>query len=237
MSLLHVTGLAVAYGPVHALKGIDITVEDGEIVALLGANGAGKTTALRAISRTQAPVAGRIEFAGIDLTRRPPAEVVAAGLAHAPEGRRIFPDLTVAENLDLGAYVLRDRSRLAANLDRVFHYFPLLAERRRQPGGTLSGGEQQMLAIARALMSSPRLLMLDEPSLGLAPLFVDKVFTIIADLNRQERLTILLVEQNANEALLHAHRAYILETGTITIHGPADTLRHDPRVIAAYLGG
>ena len=235
--LLTLDDVVVAYGAVTALKGVSLTVPAGEIVALLGANGAGKTTTLRAISRTVPLRSGRLTFDGRDLAAMPPHAVVAAGLAHAPEGRRIFADLTVAENLDLGAYTVRDPALTAARHERVCAYFPVLAERLRQRGGTLSGGEQQMLAVARALMSGPRLLLLDEPSLGLAPMLVETIFRIITEINRQERVTILLVEQNAHEALLHAHRAYILETGKLTMSGAAADLLHDPRVHAAYLGG
>ncbi len=237
MSLLELRDVGVAYGAVKALKGITLQVEEGEIVALLGANGAGKSTTLRAISRVVRCTAGHILFDGRELGRLKAHQVVAAGVAHAPEGRRIFPELTVVENLDMGAYCVRDRQRCRELLERVFHFFPRLAERRKQKGGTLSGGEQQMLAVGRALMSGPRLLMLDEPSLGLAPLIVEKIFAIIRQINEEEGVTIFLVEQNANEALLHANRAYIMETGTMSMSGDARDLLRDPRVKAAYLGG
>jgi branched-chain amino acid transport system ATP-binding protein len=180
---------------------------------------------------------GSITFAGHELHRMDPAAIVRLGVAQAPEGRRIFADMTVAENLDLGGYVLRDPAVIRRNLDRAFHYFPILAQRRRQRAGSLSGGQQQMLAVGRALMSSPRLLMLDEPSMGLAPMLVDQIFEIIRQINREENVTVLLVEQNAREALVHADRAYVLETGTILLSGRADELAKDPRVVEAYLGG
>lgn len=237
MSLLYLQDVHVSYGAIKALKGVSLQVEKGEIVALLGANGAGKTTTLRAISQVVQPTSGQLHFDGRDLNRLKAHQVVAAGLAHSPEGRRIFPDLTVQENLDMGGYCIRSKQQKRQSLDRAFHFFPRLAERRHQKGGTLSGGEQQMLAVGRALMSSPTLLMLDEPSLGLAPLIVEKIFQIIRQINEQEGVTIFLVEQNANEALLHAHRAYILETGTVTMSGPAKDLLDDPKVKEAYLGG
>lgn len=235
--LLELKDVHLAYGPVRALRGISLTVKAGEIVALLGANGAGKTSTLRAISRTSPFQRGHILFDGRGLDRLPAHRIVAAGIAHAPEGRRIFPDLTVLENLAMGGYCIRNRDQYQENLERVFHYFPLLAERRSQCGGTLSGGEQQMLSVGRALMSSPRLLMLDEPSLGLAPMIVERIFEILVHINQQEKVAIFLVEQNAGEALRHAHRAYIMETGCITMNGAADSLLHDERVRVAYLGG
>lgn len=233
--ILSLRDVTVDYGAVRALRGVSLDVYPGEVVALLGANGAGKTTTLRAISRVE-PAGGRITFDGQDLSRLQPHQVVARGLAHSPEGRRIFPELTVAENLDMGAYCIRSAGDRAASLERVYHYFPRLAERREQKGGTLSGGEQQMLAVGRALMSKPKLLMLDEPSLGLAPLIVERIFEIIMEINKQEAVTIFLVEQNAHEALMHSHRAYILETGCITMDGPAQAMLTNPRVQAAYLG-
>ncbi len=232
-----IENICVSYGPINAVKNVSLTVEDGEIVALLGSNGTGKTTILNAISRLYPVKSGSIFFRGENITRLAPHEVVCNGLSHAPEGRRIFAELTVRENLELGAYIHRDKTHLDTTLKKVYHYFPLLVDRQHQKGGTLSGGEQQMLAIGRALMSAPKLLMLDEPSLGLAPMIVEKIFTIIQQINREENVAIFLVEQNANEALLHSHRAYILETGSITLSGQADDLRHDPQVIAAYLGG
>lgn len=235
--LLELTDVHVSYGAVKALKGVSLRVNEGEIVALLGANGAGKTTTLRAVSRTVPLASGSLRFQGRDLLRSKPHQVVAEGIAHAPEGRRIFPELTVAENLDMGAYTASGSRQIMELRDRVYSHFPVLADRAEQNGGTLSGGEQQMLAVARALMSSPRLLMLDEPSLGLAPMIVEKIFQIITEINETEKVTIFLIEQNANEALLHADRAYIIETGVISMSGKAGDLRHDPRVKAAYLGG
>jgi branched-chain amino acid transport system ATP-binding protein len=234
--MLEIKDLAVAYGPVQALAGVSLEVGAAEIVALLGANGAGKTSLLRAISGLAPVTAGEIRFGDTDLRALTPDRIVAAGIAHAPEGRRIFPDLTVLENLQIGAYLVSDPSAVRATMDQLLGYFPLLRERQRQRAGTLSGGEQQMLAVARALMSSPRLLLLDEPSLGLAPLLVEQIFDLIRQINRDRRIAILLVEQNANEALAHADRAYVLENGRLTLSGKADALRRDPRVRAAYLG-
>ena len=234
--LLDIRELRVSYGPVRALEGISVRVEEREVVALLGANGAGKTTTLRAVSGLVPVESGTVHFAGQDLLALRPEEIVRAGLAHAPEGRRIFGEQTVLENLELGAYLLRDPVRIRAGMERAFHYFPVLQQRQRQRASTLSGGEQQMLAVARALMSFPRMLMLDEPSLGLAPMLVDQIFEIIRQINREEGVAVFLVEQNAHEALLHADRAYLLENGAVALHGPAEALRQDPRVIQAYLG-
>ncbi|WP_038037671.1 ABC transporter ATP-binding protein [Thermorudis peleae] len=235
MPLLTLDNVHVYYGLIHALKGISLTVEAGEIVTLLGANGAGKTTTLRAISGLQRPRAGRIVLDGHDLTALRPHEVVALGVGHVPEGRRIFPRLSVEENLALGAFTVRDRATIEQRRDEVFTLFPRLAERRHQPGGTLSGGEQQMLAIGRALMLKPRILLLDEPSMGLAPVVVENIFDVLQQLNAQGT-TILLVEQNARMALEIAHRGYVLETGQIVLSGPAAELASDPKVQAAYLG-
>jgi branched-chain amino acid transport system ATP-binding protein len=235
--LLELRDLCVRYGPVQALEGVSLHVEAGEVVALLGANGAGKSTVLKAVSGLVRPAGGGIRFDGREIVRRDPTRIVRAGIAHAPEGRRVFPELTVEENLQMGAYLQRDRGAVAESLGEVWEYFPRLHQRRSQRAGTLSGGEQQMLAVGRALMSRPRLLMLDEPSLGLAPQMVDQIFEILTRINRRERVAIFLVEQNANEALLHAGRAYVLETGRIVLEGPAETLRRDRRVIDAYLGG
>lgn len=235
--LLRLTDVSVSYGPVQALRNVSLEVHPGEIVALLGANGAGKSTTLRAISGLVPTTGGQIEFDLHDLSRMPAQKIVAAGIAQAPEGRHVFPEMTVRENLELGGYLLPRGTALRRNLIRAFKYFPILRERQGQKAGTLSGGQQQMLTVARALMSSPRLLMLDEPSLGLAPRLVDQIFAIIRRINQQEGVTVLLVEQNAHEALLHAHRAYVLETGRNTLSGPADKLRTDPRIIQAYLGG
>ena len=233
---LELKNINVSYGPVKALKGVSLRVDDGQVVALLGANGAGKSTTLRAISGLAPIASGQVVFDGKDITHANSARIVQMGLAHSPEGRRVFGEMTVQENLDVGAYSVRDKAVTGRNLERVFHYFPLLAERRWQKSATLSGGQQQMLAVGRALMSSPRLLMLDEPSLGLAPMLVNQIFQIIRQINREEGVAILLVEQNAREALLHADRAYVLETGQVILEGPAGELAKDPRVIAAYLG-
>ncbi|MCM8746466.1 ABC transporter ATP-binding protein [Thermomicrobium sp. CFH 73360] len=235
MSLLELQRVHVHYGLIQALKGISLTVERGEIVTLLGANGAGKTSTLRAISGLVRPSAGRILLEGTDLTHRKPHEIVELGVGHVPEGRRIFPRLSVEDNLRLGAFTVHDRTEIARRQEYVFTLFPRLAERRKQPGGTLSGGEQQMLAIGRALMMQPRILLLDEPSMGLAPVLVESIFEVIQRLNR-DGTTILLVEQNARMALEIAHRGYVLETGEIVLAGSAAELARDPRVQAAYLG-
>jgi branched-chain amino acid transport system ATP-binding protein len=236
MALLVLENVHTYYGNVHALKGINLTVEEGEIVTLIGANGAGKTTTLRTISGLIKPREGRIIFDGQELNKVPAHKIVYMGISHAPEGRKIFPTLTVEENLLLGAYSLgNDRKAIEANKERVFALFPRLAERRKQLAGTLSGGEQQMLAIGRALMSKPRLLLLDEPSLGLAPMLVRAIFETIKEINRQG-VTILLVEQNARAALKLAQRAYVLETGRIVLSGPSHELLQDERVRKAYLG-
>jgi len=225
-----------AYGPVEALRGVDLEVRAGELVCLLGANGAGKSSTLRAISGLLQPTAGRILFEDRALTGAEPAAVLAAGIAHCPEGRRVFPHLTVEENLAMGAYVRRDREGIAQDLERVCAHFPILGERRRQAAGTLSGGEQQMLAIGRALMARPRLILFDEPSLGLAPTVVETTFAIIADIRRQGT-TVLMVEQNAYLTLQMADRGYVMETGRIVLSGPARDLMADASVRRAYLGG
>ena len=234
--MLRLEGLRAGYGPIEALRGLDLEVREGELVCLLGANGAGKSSTLRAISGLLRPRSGRILFEGRELNGLEPSAVLRAGIAHCPEGRRVFPHLTVAENLAMGAYVRRDRAGIAEDLDRVCAHFPILAERRRQPAGTLSGGEQQMLAIARALMARPRLILFDEPSLGLAPTIVETTFGIIADIRRRGT-TVLMVEQNAYLALRMADRGYVMETGRIVLHGPARDLLRDDHVRAAYLGG
>ena len=233
--LLDVQGLSVNYGGIQALVNVDLRVYAGEVVTLIGANGAGKSTLLRAISRLVAIRAGRIVYHGAELNRRRPDEAVQAGIAHVPEGRRILAQLSVQDNLELGAFVRRDRRAIGSDINKQYMLFPRLAERRRQLGGTLSGGEQQMLAIARALMSRPKLLLLDEPSLGLAPLLVREIFTIIGEL-RGLGVTILLVEQNARLALESADRGYVLEAGTIITSGRAAELVNDERVRKAYLG-
>jgi len=236
MALLQVEGLVARYGRVTALHGISLAVDEGEIVTLIGANGAGKTTTLRAISGLVRAAAGSIRFDGRDVTRLPPNVIVRAGIGHSPEGRRVFPRMTVRENLELGAYTRRAKSEIAADLERVLAIFPRLRERFAQKAGTMSGGEQQMLAIARALMSRPRLLMLDEPSLGLSPKLVQTIFEVIRDINARGT-TVLLVEQNARQALALASRGYVLEVGRITYQGAASELAASEAVRVAYLGG
>jgi branched-chain amino acid transport system ATP-binding protein len=233
--MLEVTGLQVAYGDVQALWGVDFEVPAGRIVALLGANGAGKTTSLRAVSGLVRPRAGRVRLEGRDVTALAPHALVALGMSHIPEGRRLWPGMTVRENLELGAFPTRARPHMRKGLGRVLGLFPRLAERQRQLAGTLSGGEQQMLAIGRALMARPRLLMLDEPSLGLAPLVVAELFRIIRAIN-EEGVTVLLVEQNVHQALAIAHHGYVLETGRIVTAGAARALLDSPEIEEAYLG-
>lgn len=235
-ALLRLEDLHASYGPIAALRGLDLVVSPGELVCLIGANGAGKTSTLRAISGLLPPVRGRIVFDGREIQGDVPAAILKAGIAHCPEGRRVFPYLTVDENLAMGAYVRRDRSAIAADVDEVCRHFPILTERRRQMAGTLSGGEQQMLAIARALMARPRLILFDEPSLGLAPTVVETTFAIIADIRRRGT-TVLMVEQNAYAALRMADRAYVMETGRIVLEGAARDLLDDDHVRRAYLGG
>jgi branched-chain amino acid transport system ATP-binding protein len=234
--LLEVDGLDVYYGAVHALKGVSLAAAAGEIVTLIGANGAGKTTLMRTISGVVPARSGRVVFDGRDLLRLPAHEIVGLGVSQAPEGRLVFANLSVEDNLELGAYRRRDRAGIAQDRAQVFRLFPRLAERRRQSAGTLSGGEQQMLAIGRALMSRPRLLLLDEPSLGLAPLLVREIFKTIREIN-QSGVTVLLVEQNAHMALSIAGRAYVLETGRVRIEGNAAALLQNEEVKKAYLGG
>lgn len=235
LPLLEVRGLSVNYGGIQALQEINLVVNQGEVVTLIGANGAGKTTTLRTISRILNPRHGQIVYAGRDITRRKAHEVVALGMAHSPEGRRVLAKQTVLDNLELGAYVRSNAAAVKQDIEQQFQLFPRLAERRYQLAGTLSGGEQQMLAIARALMSRPKLLLLDEPSLGLAPAIVREIFTIIENL-RTTGVTILLVEQNAHLALQAADRGYVLEAGQITLTGLAKDLLQDDRVKQAYLG-
>ena len=234
--LLEVQDLHVYYGAIHALKGISFNVEKGEIVTLIGANGAGKSTTLNTISGLLPIRSGRIFFQGAETTQASAESIVQRGVVQSPEGRKIFAPLTVMENLEMGAYTRNNRVEYEANLEKVFTRFPRLKERRNQLGGTLSGGEQQMLAIGRALMGQPALMLLDEPSMGLSPIFVEQIFDIIMDINAQGT-SILLVEQNAQMALSIAHRAYVLETGKIVLEGDAHTLLHDPMVVSAYLGG
>lgn len=235
MALLELRDVRAKYGAIEALKGISLTVEAGEIVTLIGANGAGKTTTLTSISGLHKPSSGQVLFDGKDLVTVAPHDIVRLGLVHSPEGRRVFARMTVAENLEMGAYTRSDKTGIQADFERVYELFPVLRERKLQPAGTLSGGEQQMLAVGRAMMTKPRLLLLDEPSLGLAPLIVARIFQVIQALN-QQGVTILLVEQNARMALKIAHRAYVLETGEVTMTGPAADVLADPRVQAAYLG-
>jgi branched-chain amino acid transport system ATP-binding protein len=234
--MLVLEAVDVFYGSVQALRGVSLRVEEGEIVTLIGSNGAGKTTTLKTVSGLLAPRAGRVLFRGKSIGGMRADRVVGLGIAHAPEGRRIFTNLTVRENLEMGAYLVRDRKRAAETLDRVFHLFPRLREREAQAGGTLSGGEQQMLAIGRALMAQPTLLLLDEPSLGIAPILVQEIFREIGEVNRAHGTTILLVEQNAHVALRLASRGYVLETGKIVLEDTAAALLVDPEVKAAYLG-
>ena len=231
--ILKIDDINVFYGSIHAIKGVSLEVNEGEIVTLIGANGAGKTTTLHTVSGLLRPRTGSISFCGEDITKIPAHRLVERGLAHCPEGRRVFLQMTVQENLDMGAYIRRDD--FSASLEEVYELFPRLKERRKQVAGTLSGGEQQMLAMGRALMSKPKLLMLDEPSMGLAPILVEQIFDIIKELN-DAGTTILLVEQNARMALSIAHRAYVLETGTISMSGDAHELAEDDRVRKAYLG-
>lgn len=236
MALLELEEVEARYGRIRALCGVSLRVEQGEIVALIGANGAGKTTTLRAISGLLRTTAGHVRFAGEDLGRRSPDAIVRLGVGHAPEGRRVFARMSVRENLELGAYTRPSRSEVAADLERVLAIFPRLGERLEQKAGTLSGGEQQMLAIGRALMSRPRLLMLDEPSLGLAPLMVETIFSVIREINAAGT-TILLIEQNARQALALASRGYVLEVGQVVFADSASNLLASPAVQAAYLGG
>lgn len=235
-TLVEVRDLSVRYGAIHALHGISLKIQKGRIVTLVGANGAGKTTTLRTISGVLKPSSGEIFLRGEAIGGLPVHKIVARGIAQAPEGRMIFSNLTVLENLRMGAYLRNDKKETAATIDQMFAIFPRLAERLKQEAGTLSGGEQQMLAIARALMSKPDCLMLDEPSLGIAPILVQTIFDKIVDINREFGLTILLVEQNANLALEVSHHAYVLETGRITLEGTPSELRKNPAVRAAYLG-
>ena len=232
--LLELDEVHVHYGKIEAIKGISFEVDEGEIVTLIGANGAGKSTTLKTISGLRTVTEGEIRFNGQVITRMPGHKRVLAGIGQAPEGRGIFPGMTVAENLHMGAYARK--GDFSGDLAKVYDLFPRLAERKRQPGGTLSGGEQQMLAIGRALMSEPKVLLLDEPSMGLAPMLVNQIFSIVEEINRRGT-TILLVEQNAQQALKIAHRAYVLETGRIVKSAPAADLLNDPEVKAAYLGG
>ncbi|HXP12228.1 MAG TPA: ABC transporter ATP-binding protein [Stellaceae bacterium] len=234
--MLEVSGVHSFYGHVEALKGVDLVVEEGEIVTLIGANGAGKSTLLMTICGRPRAAQGRITFQGRDITQMPTYEIVRLGISQAPEGRRIFPRMSLLENLQIGA-IVADPARFAGDLDRVFKLFPILRERQAQRAGTLSGGEQQMLAIARALMSRPKLLLLDEPSLGLAPMIAKQIFEVIRAINAEEKITVLLVEQNAHHALNLAHRGYVLATGQIILSGRGKDLLANEEVRAAYLEG
>lgn len=234
--MLHVENLNVYYGMIHAIKDISLEVNRGEIVSLVGANGAGKTTTLQAISGMLKPKTGSVHYLDHDLLAVPPHKIVHLGLSHVPEGRRVFAQMTVQENLEMGAFISKDKGKNKLNLDKVFAHFPRLEERKKQLAGTLSGGEQQMLAIGRAMMASPEMLLLDEPSMGLSPLLVKEIFKIIKELN-DDGITILLVEQNAKQALSIAHRGYVLETGRIVLGGNAAELLENDAVKKAYLGG
>jgi branched-chain amino acid transport system ATP-binding protein len=234
--MLRVEKLSVSYGSIRALTEVSLHVEAGEIVTLVGSNGAGKTTALRAISGLLRPTSGTIQFQGEEIGRLAPHKIVARGLGHVPEGRMVFSNLTVDENLAMGAYLQRDRATIQELRSYVFGIFPRLQERKDQSAGTLSGGEQQMLAIARALMGNPKFLLLDEPSLGIAPRLITTIFEKIVEINRDRKITLLLVEQNASLALEISHRAYVLETGSISLEGTSKELRNNPQLKAAYLG-
>ena len=233
--LLKVTGLKVAYGGIQAVKGVDFEVREGELVTLIGSNGAGKTTTMKAITGTLAAAEGDIEYMGKSIKGKGSWDLVREGLAMVPEGRGVFTRMTITENLQMGAYIRTDKPEIAADIEMVFGIFPRLKERKDQLAGTMSGGEQQMLAMGRALMSRPRVLLLDEPSMGLSPIMVDKIFEVVRDVSARG-VTILLVEQNASRALGIADRGYVMESGTVTMNGPAKELLNDPRVRAAYLG-
>jgi branched-chain amino acid transport system ATP-binding protein len=234
-ALLQVSDLRVAYGGIQAVKGVSFQVNEGELVSLIGSNGAGKTTTMKAITGSLEPTAGRIEYLGRDIRGQGSWDLVKQGLVMVPEGRGVFTRMSIMENLQMGAYLRNDKAGIQADIERVFHLFPRLKERSLQLAGTLSGGEQQMLAMGRALLSRPRLLLLDEPSMGLSPLMVDKIFEVIAEVAGLG-VTLLLVEQNASRALKMAQRAYVMESGEISMQGEAKTLLHDPKVRAAYLG-
>ena len=235
MSMLKVTDLQVYYGVIQALKGISFEVNEGEVIALIGANGAGKTTILHTVTGLINQKAGKIEFEGKDISHTPAYKIVAEGMAHVPEGRRVFAELSVYDNLMMGAYTRKDKKEIAETLAMVYKRFPRLEERKKQMAGTLSGGEQQMLAMGRALMSKPKIILMDEPSMGLSPIFVNEIFDIIQKIN-EDGVTVLLVEQNAKKALSIANRAYVLETGKIILEGDAKVLMNDERVKKAYLG-
>jgi branched-chain amino acid transport system ATP-binding protein len=236
MALLEVKGIHTFYGAIEALKGVTLEVNEGEVVTLIGSNGAGKSTTLRSISGLTPPREGSVRFDGQEIGETPPQDIVRLGISQAPEGRKIFPRMGVNENLELGAYLRRDTEGIKRDMERVYELFPRLKERERQKAGTMSGGEQQMLAIGRALMASPKLLLLDEPSMGLAPILVERIYETIAEINKQGT-TILLVEQNANYALEVSKRGYVLETGTVALTDESSKLRQNPEVQQAYLGG
>lgn len=236
-NILNVNNLNVYYGGIHAIKNISFYIQKGEIVSLIGANGAGKTSTLHAISGLVPIKSGEIDLSGENITNKEAFKLIKRGMAHVPEGRRIFTELTVLENLEMGAYIRNDQSNIKKDMEHMFSLFPRLAERKKQLAGTMSGGEQQMLAMARALMSNPSLLLLDEPSMGLAPLLVQEIFNIIERINKEDGVTILLVEQNANMALSIANRGYVLETGKIILEGSGKELLTNPEVKKAYLGG
>jgi branched-chain amino acid transport system ATP-binding protein len=236
MPLLNIEDLVVSYGAIRALHGISFHVDEGEVVTLIGANGAGKSTTLRAISGLLPPDRGKIMYDGVDLTRVAADKIVSMGVVQVPEGRKIFAPLTVRENLEMGAYSRRDQAEIEESMEQAFNLFPRLRERAEQRGGTLSGGEQQMLAVARALMGKPRLLLMDEPSMGLAPVLVEEIFSTIEQIS-QQGVTILLVEQNAHMAFSVANRGYVLETGVVQLEGTSTELRENPQVRQAYLGG
>ena len=235
MAMLQVTDLKVNYGVIQAIKGVSFEVNEGEVIALIGANGAGKTTILHTVTGLIAPKSGKIEFEGKDITRMPAHKIVTLGMAHVPEGRRVFADLSVYENLLMGAFTRKDKDEISQTLEMVYKRFPRLKERKNQVAGTLSGGEQQMLAMGRALMFHPKILLMDEPSMGLSPLFVNEIFDIIKEVSASGT-TVLLVEQNAKKALSIADRAYVLETGKIVLDAAADVLMNDPSIKKAYLG-
>ena len=234
-TLLKITGLQVAYGGIKAVKGVDLHVNEGELVTLIGSNGAGKTTTMKAITGTLPPASGDIEYLGKSIKGKGAWDLVKDGLAMVPEGRGVFSRMTIIENLQMGAYIRNDKAEIAADMEKMFTIFPRLRERKDQLAGTMSGGEQQMLAMGRALMSRPKVLLLDEPSMGLSPIMVDKIFEVVRDVAAQG-VTILLVEQNASRALSIAHRGYVMESGIVTMNGDAKELLNDPRVRSAYLG-
>ncbi len=236
MYMLEVNDIQTYYGNIKALKGVSVTISEGEIITLIGANGAGKSTTLMSICGIVPPRSGDVTFMGEAITGMKPNEIVQRGIIQVPEGRRIFPFLTVKENLDMGAFLRNDTEEMKKDLEYVYEMFPILAERRNQPGGTLSGGEQQMLAISRALMAKPRLLLLDEPSLGLAPIIVQRIFEVIRKINTESKVTVFLVEQNANLALKIAHRGYVMETGRIILHDTSANLMQNEEMKKAYLG-